>query len=118
MKKSFKKVLAVVMCVAVLLSGTSIMSFAVTSRENLGEAVNDWINAISSYTWDDFFGFVTAILGFFGFQGSFEGVHSLPELMNEWFESLGFLGDIYEKFINNVDTTAFLNFLLGLFKLS
>ncbi|MBQ3499553.1 MAG: hypothetical protein IJA87_10560 [Clostridia bacterium] len=113
MKKSFKKVLAVVMCVAVLLSGTSIMSFAATSRENLGEAVNDWINAISSYTWDDFFGFVTAILGFFGFQGSFEGVHSLPELVNEWFEMLGPIGEIYENFINSVTTSEFLAFLMG-----
>ncbi len=113
MKKSFKKVLAVVMCVAVLLSGTSIMSFAATSSENLGEAVNDWINAISSYTWDDFFGFVTAILGFFGFQGSFEGVHSLPELVNEWFEMLGPIGEIYENFINSVTTSEFLAFLMG-----
>lgn len=113
MKKSFKKVLAVIMCVAVLLSGTSIMSFAATSSENLGEAVNDWINAISSYSWDDFFGFVTAILGFFGFEGSFEGVHSLPELMNEWFEMLGPIGEIYENFINSVNTAEFLAFLMG-----
>ena len=113
MKKSFRKVLAVVMCVAVLLSGTSIMSFAATSSENFGEALNDWINAISSYTWDDFFGFVTAILGFFGFQGSFEGVHSLPELVNEWFEMLGPIGEIYENFINSVTTSEFLAFLMG-----
>jgi len=113
MKKSFKKVLAVVMCVAVLLSGTSIMSLAATSSENLGEAINDWINAISSYTWDDFFDFVTAILGFFGFKGSFEGVHSLPELVNEWFEMLGPIGEIYENFINSVTTSEFLAFLMG-----
>ena len=114
MKKSFTKVLAAVMCVVVLLSGTSVMSFAATSSENLGTAVNDWINAISSYSWDDFFGFVTAILGFFGFEGSFEGVHSLPELMNEWFEMLGPIGDIYDNFINNTDTAGLLAFLMGL----
>ena len=113
MKKSFKKVLAVVMCVAVLLSGTSIMSFAATSGENLGDAVNDWINAISNYQWSDFFGFVTAILGFFGFQGSFEGVHSLPELMTEWFEMLGPIGEIYDNFINNIGTSELLDFLMG-----
>ena len=113
MKKSFTKVLAAVMCVVVLLSGTSVMSFAATSSENLGAAVNDWINAISSYSWDDFFGFVTAILGFFGFEGSFEGVHSLPELMNEWFEMLGPIGEIYDNFINNIGTTELLDLLMG-----
>ena len=113
MKKSFTKVIAAVMCVAVILSGTSVMSFAATSSENLGNAVNDWINAISSYSWDDFFGFVTAILGFFGFKGSFEGVHSLPELMNEWFEMLGPIGDMYENFINSVNTSELLAFLMG-----
>ncbi len=113
MKKSFKKVLAVVMCVAVLLSGTSIMSFAATSSENLGNAINDWINAITNYTWDDFFGFVTAILGFFGFNGSFEGVHSIPELMTEWFEMLGPIGEIYDNFINSIGTSDLLDFLMS-----
>ena len=114
MKKSFKKAIAVVMCVAMLISGTSIMSFAATSGENASDALNDWVNAISSYSWDDFFGFVTTILGFFGFQGGFEGVHSLPELMNEWFEMLGPIGDIYENFINSTDTAGLLAFLMGL----
>ena len=54
-----------------------------------------------------------ALLGFFGFQGSFEGVHSLPELMNEWFEMLGPIGDMYENFINSVNTSELLAFLMG-----
>lgn len=114
MKKSFKKVIAAVVCVAVLLSCTSIMSFAATPGENMSDALNDWINALSNYKWSDFFGFVTTILGFFGFQGSFEGVHSLPELVNEWFEMLGPIGDMYENFINSVNTSELLAFLMGL----
>jgi len=113
MKKVFKKALAVVMCVALLISGTSIMSFAATPGENVSDALNDWINAISSYSWNDFFEFVTTILGFFGFKGSFEGVHSIPELVNEWFEMLGPIGEIYENFINSVTTSEFLAFLMG-----
>ena len=113
MKKSFKKVLAVLMCVAMLLAGTTVMSSAATTSENLSEALNDWVDAISNYKWEDFFGFVSAILGVFGFQGDFEGVHSLPELMNEWFEMLGPIGDFYENFINNVNTGELLGFLLG-----
>ncbi len=114
MKKSFKKVIAAVMCVAVLLSGTSILSLAATPGENMSDALNDWVNALSNYKWSDFFGFVTAILGLFGFEGSFEGVHSLPELVNEWFEMLGPIGDIYENFINSTDTAGLLAFLMGL----
>ena len=114
MKKSFTKVIAAVMAVAMLLAGTSIMSFAATPGENIGQAANDFVNAISNYTWDDFFGFVTAILGLFGFQGSFEGVHSLPELMNEWFEMLGPIGEFYENFINSIGTSDLLELLMGL----
>lgn len=120
MKKSFTRILAALLSVLMLLSGTSVMSFAADNEqmENIGEAFGDWVSALSNYKLSDFYEFISAVLKVFGFKGDFEGVHSLPELMNEWFESLGFLGDIYEKFINNVDTTAFLNFLLGLFKLS
>ena len=114
MKKSFIKAVSAVMAVAVLLAGTSLMSFASTPGENVRDALNDWINALSTYQWSDFFGFVTAILGLFGFQGSFEGVHSLPELMNEWFEMLGPLGDIYENFINNIGTSDLLDIIVGL----
>ncbi len=113
MKKVFKKALAVVMCVALLISGTSIMSFAATPGENVSSALNDWINAISNYKWSDFFEFITTILGFFGFKGSFEGVHSLPELMTEWFEMLGPIGEIYDNFINSVNTSELLAFLMG-----
>ncbi len=114
MKKSFTKVIAALMAVAMLLAGTSITSFAATPSENIGKAFDDFINAITNYSWDDFFGFVTAILGIFGFQGSFEGVHSLPELMNEWFEMLGPIGDFYENFINSIGTSDLLDLIMGL----
>ncbi len=114
MKKSFTKVIAVVMSVAMLLAGTSIMSFAATPGENIVQSINDFINAISNYKWSDFFSFVTAILGLFGFQGSFEGVHSLPELVNEWFEMLGPIGDLYENFINSIGTSDLLDLIMGL----
>ena len=114
MKKSFTKVIAVVMSVAMLLAGTSIMSFAATPGENISQSVNDLINALTNYTWDDFFGFVTSILGIFGFQGNFEGVHSLPELMNEWFEMLGPIGDLYENFIDSIGTSDLLDLIMGL----
>lgn len=113
MKKSVTKIIAAVLTVVMLISGASITSFAASPVENIGEAFNDWIDSLASYSWDDFFGFVSAILGLFGFKGDFEGVHSLPELMNEWFEMLGPIGDFYENFINNVDTSEFLNFLLS-----
>lgn len=113
MKKSFTKVIAAVMTVVMLIAGTSIMSFAATPGENISSALNDWIDAITNYKWEDFFGFVSAILGVFGFQGDFEGVHSLPELMNEWFEMLGPIGDFYENFINNISTSDLLGFLMG-----
>lgn len=119
MKKSFTKFIAAVLTVVMLLSCTGIMSFAATNSpsEEIGDALGDWVNAISTYKWEDFFEFISAVLAVFGFKGKFEGVHSLPELMNEWFENLGPLGDLYELFINNVDTTSFLTFLLGLFGL-
>ncbi len=113
MKKSFTKVIAAVLTVVVLLTGTSIMSFAATPAENIKAAFSDFVNAISTYKWEDFFGFVTAILGVFGFKGEFNGVHSIPELVNEWFEMLGPIGDFYENFINNVNTADLLAFLLG-----
>ncbi len=113
MKKSFTRVIAAVLTVVVLIAGTSLMSFAATPGENIESAFSDLINAITTYSWDDFFGFVSAILGVFGFQGDFEGAHSIPELVNEWFEMLGPIGDFYENFINNVNTADLLAFLLG-----
>ena len=113
MKKSFTKVIATVMAVAMLLAGTSIMSLAATPGENIGQAANDFVNALTNYQWSDFFGFVTTILGIFGFQGSFEGVHSLPELMNEWFEMLGPIGEFYDNFINSIGTSELLALIMG-----
>lgn len=120
MKKSFTKVIAALLSVLMVFSCTGFMSFAADNEQmdNISDSFGDWVNALSNYKLSDFYEFISAVLAVFGFKGSFEGVHSLPELMNEWFENLGPLGDIYEKFINNVDTTSFLNFLLGLFKLS
>ncbi|MBQ8027378.1 MAG: hypothetical protein IJ261_04605 [Clostridia bacterium] len=112
MKKSFKRVLAVVMSV-VILASTSVISFAETTGEDVQNSFNEWMDSLTNYKWEDFFGFVTAILRVFGFQGSFEGVHSLPELVGEWFEMLGPIGDFYDNFINNINTGELLGFLLG-----
>lgn len=116
MKKSFKKVLAVIMSVVMLLGATSITSFAAdgkTTFEDVLKPFNDWINALSSYEMGDFNEFVTAILGLFGFKGDFEGVHSIPSLVDEWFGWLGDLGGIYEMFINFISTSELLNLING-----
>ena len=106
MKKSFRKVLAVIMSVVMLLGVTSITSFAAdekTTIDDVAADLSDWIDAISSYDMGDFNEFVTAILGLFGFQGSFEGVHSIPSLVDEWFAWLGDIGGLYETFINLIN---------------
>ena len=120
MKKSIKKIIAVILSIVTLFSCTSMMSFAADDEpvEEITNSLGDWANALLNYDLSDFYEFISAILAIFGFKGDFEGVHSLPELMNEWFTNLGPLGDIYDKFINNVDTASFLAFLLGLFNLS
>ncbi len=116
MKKTFTKVLSVLLCVALLLGATSVSAFAADSgsSENLGnivDALGDWVDALANYEWNDFFGFVTAILGLFGFEGSFEGVHSIPALMDEWFGWLGDYGQIYEAIINFIDTDQLVSFI-------
>lgn len=119
MKKSFKKVLAVIMSVIMLLGATSITSLAADRSEsfdNIVKSVSDWINAIINFDMSDFNDFVTAILGVFGFKGSFEGVHSIPALVDEWFGWFGDLGGLYETIINWIDTdqlVAFINNLLS-----
>lgn len=115
MKKSFTKVLAVIMSVIMLLGATSITSFAAdeTTFDDVSKAFSDWINALSSYEMSDFNEFVTAILGLFGFKGAFEGVHSIPSLVDEWFAWLGDLGGIYEMFINFISTSELLNLING-----
>lgn len=116
MKKSFTKVLAVVMSVLMLLGATSITSFAAddkTTIDDVSKALSDWINALSTYDMGDFNEFLTAILGLFGFQGSFEGVHSIPSLVDEWFGWLGDIGGIYETFINFISTSELLNLING-----
>lgn len=117
MKKSFKKVLAIVMSVVMLLGATSITSFAADSSQelnNITKALSDWINAIINYDMSDFNGFVTAILRLFGFEGSFEGVHSIPALMDEWFGWFGDLGGLYETIINFIDTDQLVAFVNGI----
>ena len=116
MKKSFRKVLAVIMSVVMLLGATSITSFAAddkTTFDDVAGAFSDWVDAIANYEMSDFTGFVTAILGLFGFQGSFEGVHSIPSLVDEWFAWLGDIGGIYEMFINFISTSELLNLING-----
>ncbi len=117
MKKSFKKVLAVVMSVIMLLGATSITSFAADrseSLDNIVKTVSDWINAIINFDMSDFNEFVTAILGLFGFKGSFEGVHSIPGLVDEWFGWFGDLGGLYETIINWIDTDQLVAFINGI----
>ncbi len=116
MKKTLKKVLSVVLCVTMLLSVTSVCAFAADSSNNevignLGDALADWFDALTNYSWDDFNGFVTAVLRAFGFKGNFEGVHSIPELMDEWFSWWGDLGGLYEKVINFIDTDQLVEFI-------
>ncbi|MBQ7101461.1 MAG: hypothetical protein IJN81_07500 [Clostridia bacterium] len=116
MKKSFKKALAVIMSVVMLLGATSITSFAATEKttfDDVTKAFSDWINALSSYEMSDFNEFVTAILGLFGFKGEFEGVHSIPSLVDEWFGWLGDIGGIYEAFINFISTSELLDLING-----
>ena len=119
MKKSFKKVLAVLLSVAMLVCGTSLTVFAAdegTSEEmeNISNALFDWINALATFDMGDFNEFVTAVLGLFGFTGSFEGVHSIPALVDEWFSWLGDLGGLYESIINFIDTAQLVEFINGL----
>ncbi len=109
MKKTFTKVISVILCVAMLLGATSVCAFAADTPNSevvgdLGDALSDWFDALMGYSWDDFYGFVTAVLHMFGFQGSFEGFQSIPALMDEWFGFFGDLGDIYENLINAIDT--------------
>lgn len=109
MKKTFTKVISVILCVAMLLGATSVCAFAADTANdevisNIGDALSDWFDALVGYSWDDFNGFVTAILHAFGFQGSYEGFQSIPALMDEWFGFFGDLGGIYESIINAIDT--------------
>lgn len=117
--KKTKKILAVVLCAAMLLCGTSITSFAADNSEEMNNilgAAADWLEALLNYDTEDFNGFVTAVLKLFGFQGSFEGVHSMPDLMQEWTTWFGPITDWYNSFINSIDTSqlvAIINALLG-----
>lgn len=116
MKKSFRKVLAVIMSVVMLLGATSITSFAAdgkTTFEDVLKPFNDWINAIINYDMGDFNEFVTSVLRLFGFKGAFEGVHSIPSLVDEWFGWFGDLGGLYETIINFLSTSELLNLING-----
>ena len=116
MKKSIKKIIAVILSIVTLFSCTSMMSFAADDEpvEEITNSLGDWANALLNYDLSDFYEFISAILAVFGFKGDFEGVHSLPELMNEWFEMLGPIGDFYENFINSIGTSDLLELLMGL----
>lgn len=109
MKKSFKKVLSVVLCAAFLMGAASITSFAADgATEDLMNSLSDYLNAFKNFEMADFNGFVTAILQMFGFQGTFEGVHSIPALMEEWVSWFGPIEDLYDSFINYISTTDLL----------
>lgn len=117
MKKSFKKVLSVVLCAVMLLSITSIVSFAAdeTTGDMVG-IVEDYLNAWANLDIGDFNGFVTAILRVFGFKGNFEGVHSIPSLMEEWVGWFGPIESLYDSFINYINTAelvAIINSIFG-----
>ncbi len=117
MKKSLTKVLAVIMSVLMLLGATSITSFAADRSEsfdNVTKAFSDWINALTNFEMGDFNDFVTAILSLFGFKGAFEGVHSIPSLVDEWFGWFGDIGGLYEMFINFISTSELLDVINGL----
>ncbi len=114
MKKSMKKIICVLLCVVTLITSFSIMSFAEGADDATGEfmdSISLWFGSLSSYDWSDFNEFVTAVLRFFGFQGDYEGVHSIPVLADEWFSWFGDLGSIYESIINYVDAGEFLSII-------
>lgn len=117
MKKSFKKVLSVVLCVVMLLSVTSMVSFAADDAAgDMVGIVEDYLNAWSNFDISDFNGFVTAVLRVFGFKGDFEGVHSIPELMEEWVGWFGPIEGLYDSFINYINTAelvAIINSIFG-----
>ncbi len=117
MKKSFKKVLSIVLCAALLIGGTAITSFAADNpMENIGNSLVDWFDALMNFDMSDFNEFITAILQMFGFKGTFEGVHSIPALMEEWVGWFGEIEFLYDSFINYISTAelvAIINSLLG-----
>ena len=117
MKKSVKKVLSVVLCVLILMSAASITSFAADgTSEDLMNSVTSWMSALENFDMSDFNGFVTAILQMFGFKGTFEGVHSIPALMEEWVGWFGEIEVLYDSFINYINTAelvAIINSLLS-----
>lgn len=116
MKKS-KKVIAVVLCMAMLLGATSITSFAADNSEewnNILGAAADWLEALLNFDMSDFNGFITAILRLFGFQGDYEGVHSVPDLMQEWTNWFGPITEWYDSFINNIDTSQLVSIINSL----
>ncbi len=118
MKKSLKKVIAVVMSVAIVVAGTSMFAFAADSSsagQDALKAFNDWIDSLSNYKLEDFYGFITSVLHLFGFTGEFEGVHSIIEFYNQWFDSLGVIGEVYEKFINSIKTSDLIELLAKIF---
>lgn len=117
MKKSFKKVISVVLCVVMLMGAASITSFAADdSMENIMNSLSSYLDAFKNFDMSDFNGFVTAILGLFGFKGTFEGVHSIPALMEEWVGWFGEIEVLYDSFINYINTAelvAIINSLLS-----
>ena len=109
MKKSFKKTLSVVLCVVMLMGAASITSFAADgATEDLMNSLSSYLDAFKNFEMADFNGFVTAILQMFGFKGAFEGVHSIPALMEEWVSWFGPIEQLYDSFINYISTTDLL----------
>lgn len=106
MKKSVK-VLAIIMSLALILTGTSVVCFAEGSTNDaIGQAFSEWMTALSKFTIDDFYGFISGILRLFGINADFEGSHSMAEIADQIFNNFGSLGKIYEGFVNAIDTTG------------
>lgn len=66
-----------------------------------------WFTAISTYQKSDLYGFITAILQAFGFQGEWQGYTSMSEYA-DWIASMfGPLTGLYQLLLASIDTATF-----------
>lgn len=121
MKKSLFKVLAVVMAVITVITGTSLVCFAADAAApaspDLGTTLAGLFAGLSQLQLGDFASLFNQILKAFGYPGEYVNFSSMAAVMDWFLAQLG-IAEIYQAIINRIDAAKLLEIatkLLGLF---
>lgn len=118
MKKSLFKVLAVVMAVITVITGTSLVCFAADeAAPDLGTTLAGLFSGLSQLQLGDFASLFNQILKALGYPGEYVNFSSMAAVMDWFLAQLG-IAEIYQALIEKIDAAKLLEIgtkLLGLF---